>query len=210
MLQTNDLHTRIIVKLQDTFGDTNVRRAVNAHNTAKLVGTTVATASVKSGLYGVALGTEPIEFDPYNDLLQLEELNTDNSLILKNKDNTQIGLVGVKIDVTKANKIVETQLVNREGKVKEFIQNDDYTITVKGNLYGNRNKFPLAALQQLLEVLRPNQNMEIASPYLEAFGICKVILKSADFKQSNLKYFNVMPFELSLISDTDYNFLVEE
>jgi len=52
--------------------------------------------------------------------------------------------------------------------------------------------------------------MEVASPCLEAFGICKVILKSADFKQSNLKYFNVMPFELSLISDTDYNFLVEE
>ena len=52
--------------------------------------------------------------------------------------------------------------------------------------------------------------MEVASPYLEAFGICKVVLKQAQFNQSNLKHFNVMPFELTLLSDTDYNFLIEE
>ncbi|MBR4688881.1 MAG: hypothetical protein IKO90_00285 [Bacteroidales bacterium] len=52
--------------------------------------------------------------------------------------------------------------------------------------------------------------MEIASPYLEAFGICKVVLKQAEFKQSNLKYFNVMPFELTMASDMDYIFLVED
>lgn len=104
---------------------------------------------------------------------------------------------------------METSLVNREGKVKEFIQSDDYTVKITGNLFGDRNKFPLEALQQLLEVLRPNQNMEVASPYLEAFGICKVVLNQADFKQSNLRHFNVMPFELILHSDVDYDFLVE-
>lgn len=105
---------------------------------------------------------------------------------------------------------METSLVNREGKVKEFIQSDDYTVKITGNLFGDRNKFPLEALQQLLEVLRPNLSMEVASPYLEAFGICKVVLKHAYFNQTNIKHFNVMPFELSLISDTEYNFLVEE
>ncbi len=142
-------------------------------------------------------------------MLKIDGVNSDNSLILKNANNTQIALIGVKIDVTKANKIVETSLVNREGKVKEFIQADDYTITVKGNLYGDRNKFPLESLQQLLEVLRPNQNMEIASPYLEAFGICKVVLTDAKFLQDQMRYFNVMPFSLGIKSDFEYEFLVE-
>jgi len=210
MQQINDLHTRIVVKMQNAWGDETTRQAVNAYNTARLVGNTIGVASAKSGIYSAALATAPVVFDDYTDLLKIDGVNSDNSLILKNANNTQIALIGVKIDVTKANKIVETSLVNREGKVKEFIQADDYTITVKGNLYGDRNKFPLEALQQLLEVLRPNQSMEVASPYLEAFGICKVVLKQAQFNQSNLRHFNVMPFELTLLSDTDYNFLIEE
>ncbi len=210
MQQINDLHTRIVVKMQNAWGDETTRQAVNAYNTARLVGNTIGVAAAKSGIYSAALATAPVVFDDYTDLLKIDGVNSDNSLILKNANNTQIALIGVKIDVTKANKIVETSLVNREGKVKEFIQADDYTVKITGNLFGDRNKFPLEALQQLLEVLRPNQNMEVASPYLEAFGICKVVLKQAQFNQSNLRHFNVMPFELLMASDTEYKFLVED
>ena len=209
MQQINDLHTRIVVKMQNAWGDETTRQAVNAYNTARLVGNTIGVAGAKSGIYSAALATAPVVFDDYTDLLKIDGVNSDNSLILKNANNTQIALIGVKIDVTKTNKIVETSLVNREGKVKEFIQADDYSVKITGNLFGDRNKFPLEALQQLLEVLRPNQNMEVASPYLEAFGICKVVLKQAQFNQSNLRHFNVMPFEISFLSDMNYDFLVE-
>lgn len=209
MQQINDLHTRIVVKMQNAWGDETTRQAVNAYNTARLVGNTIGVAAAKSGIYSAALATAPVVFDDYTDLLKIDGVNSDNSLILKNANNTQIALIGVKIDVTKTNKIVETSLVNREGKVKEFIQADDYSVKITGNLFGDRNKFPLEALQQLLDVLRPNQNMEVASPYLEAFGICKVVLKQAQFNQSNLRHFNVMPFEISFLSDMNYDFLVE-
>lgn len=52
--------------------------------------------------------------------------------------------------------------------------------------------------------------MEIASPYWEAFEICKVVLKQADFKQSSLRYFNIMPFEMTLLNDVDYEFLIDD
>lgn len=210
MQQINDLHTRIVVKMQNAWGDETTRQAVNAYNTARLVGNTIGVAAAKSGIYSAALATAPVVFDDYTDLLKIDGVNSENSLILKNANNTQIALIGVKIDVTKANKIVETPLVNREGKVKELIQADDYTVKITGNLFGDRNKFPLEALQQLLEVLRPNLSMEVASPYLEAFGICNVVLRDCQFNQGNMNYFNIMPFVLNLASDIDYNFLVEE
>ena len=45
---------------------------------------------------------------------------------------------------------------------------------------------------------------------LSAFDIHKVVLNTAKFDQKEMKYFNVLPFSITLASDEDYDFLMEE
>ena len=81
---------------------------------------------------------------------------------------------------------------------------------MKGNLIGDRNKFPYDALHKLELILNEEKSFEAKSVLLEAFGISWVVLKTAKFNQQELKYFNAMPFTLDFESDETYNFLVEE
>lgn len=43
-----------------------------------------------------------------------------------------------------------------------------------------------------------------------SFDISSVVLKQAIFKQDEQKYFNVLPFELTFLSDEEYSFIIEE
>ena len=112
--------------------------------------------------------------------------------------------------MTQSNNIKSTPVTGRAGTVKELIQKQDYEIIVNGNLIGERNKFPYDALHKLEIILNEEKSFEAKSVLLEAFGIDWVVLKTAKFGQKELKYFNTMPFSLTLESDNTYNFLVEE
>jgi hypothetical protein len=101
--------------------------------------------------------------------------------------------------------------VNRVGKVKERIQEDDYKVKIFGNLCMNESgKFPFEMLKQLNGILSGANSIYVASRYLDIFDITQLTFTDADFNQSTLRYFNVMPFTLNFISDMDYNFLVED
>lgn len=184
--------------------------AVNAANTASQIGASLGVSYAKEGLYKGALESAPIVFDNYSDKLRTVGSQYDNNLILKSSDGTQIEFIDAKIDVTRQNKIVETSLVYRSGKVKELIQKDDYNITVKGNLIGDKDKFPYVLLDRLLSILEEPESFDVANVYLESFGICKVVLKDVKFNQGEQKFLNAMPFTLTLVSDEDYNFLITE
>ena len=80
---------------------------------------------------------------------------------------------------------------------------------MKGNLIGDRNKFPYDALHKLEAILSKEKSFEAKSVLLEMFGISWVVLKQAVFSQEQLKYFNALPFTLTFESDETYNFLVE-
>lgn len=185
--------------------------AVNAANVASQIGATHGVSYAKEELYTGELESAPIVFDTYSDKLRTVGSQYDNNLILKSSDGTQIEFIDAKLDVTKQNKIVETSLVYRAGKVKEFIQQDDYSIKINGNLIGDKSgKFPYNLLSTLLYILDRPESYEVANVYLESFGIYKVVIKDAAFNQSTVKYFNTIPFSLTCISDEDYVFLMEE
>ena len=123
---------------------------------------------------------------------------------------TVIEIIDARIDVTQQNTIKSTPVTGRAGTVKELIQKQDYNITVKGNLIGERNKFPYDELHKLEIILNEEKSFEAKSVLLEAFGIDWVVLKTANFEQKDLKYFNTLPFTLTFESDYNYNFLLEE
>ena len=134
-----------------------------------------------------------------------------NNIQLKTSDGTITELIGVKIHVTMNNKIAETAVVSRAGKVKEYIRRDDYKVTVNGDLVRDREQaFPYAMMEDLIARLSQEDSIEVSSRYLDLFGISQLVLQNANFKQVDQKYLNVMPFTLTFASDTDYDFLVEE
>ena len=123
---------------------------------------------------------------------------------------TVIEIIDARIDVTQQNTIKSTPVTGRAGTVKELIQKQDHNITAKGNLIGERDKFPYDALHKLEIILNEEKSFEAKSVLLEAFGIDWVVLKTANFEQKDLKYFNTLPFTLTFESDYNYNFLLEE
>ncbi|MCK9303506.1 MAG: DUF6046 domain-containing protein [Bacteroidales bacterium] len=171
---------------------------------------TTGMAYTKAAIYGAALHTDAVMFNYQTDKLRTRGFQYDNNLILRSSEGVEIELIDVKINVTHPNKIAETSLVGRDGTVKEFVQRQDYAVRIGGNLIGEKDKFPYDLLRTLLSILNKQESFEVASMYLELFGISKMVLKNADFNQNELKLFNVMPFLLTFVSDDDYDFLVEE
>ncbi len=193
---------------------------VNAVNTAQQKGGTAAIAAAKQDIYGVVLQPEVQIYSlqdklrPNNPLAPLGIVTgpsvADNELILKSDDGNTIYLIGVEIDVTQKNNVVSTQLINKTGAVKERIQRKDYVVKVHGNLIGERDKFPHGDLKTLLTILNSTSSISCSSVYLDIFGINKLVLTNANFNQKGLKYFNVLPFDITFDSDEDYNFSVED
>jgi hypothetical protein len=191
---------------------------LNAINAARQIGIGLGGQAARTALYKTALSVEVKELRGLRNgqlLLDNEHSKQDesnrNKIVLKLPDYWgEIEFIGAKINVQKQNKIVETELVNRAGKVKEFIQQSDYNITINGQLFSQDGMFPYDELDLLNYILSQSTNINVASRYLKLFGINKMVFKSATFDQNQLKYFNVMPFSLSFVSDMDYDFLVED
>lgn len=202
---------KIVIHIPGFDDKRAIYTAENISNAAAQAGQTLDMAKVMTGRYGAALGSSPIVFDPYFDQLRTDGSRYDNNLLLRTADmKTVIEIIDARIDVDHQNDIKSTALAGRRGSVKEFVQKKDYAISVKGNLVGDRDKFPYDALHQLELILNEEKSFEAKSVLLEAFGISWVVLKSARFSQQELQYFNTLPFTLDFESDETYNFLVEE
>lgn len=192
----------------------------NAANEARQIGSTADIAEAKKALYGTAISAE-VPVYSHQDKLRTESSSSplgsitgpsiyDNELILKSDDGTTIYLIGVEIDVTQKNKIVTTQLINRAGSVKERIQREDYEVKVYGNLIGEQGKFPHEELKQLVNILKSASSINCSNAYLDIYNVNEIVLTQAKFDQKGLKYFNVMPMELTFNSDENYDFLIDE
>lgn len=185
---------------------------IGAAALAAQIGTTAGVASARRAIWKAVMPPVPdLSSIDYYDRLRTPGSKYNNNLILRTSDGqTEVEFIDVRINITHTNIIAETKLLNRTGTVKEYIQKSDYSITVNGNLIGDDDKFPYDNLEDLIKILNETSNFEVASVLLSAFDIHKVVLKKATFDQNELKYFNVLPFVISLSSDEDYGFLTED
>ena len=194
--------------------------AANTLNAARMVGINLAGNAIRKEQHTLALNT-PAEDFSFDDRLVNDDnkginINIDkntppcNEVILRTDDNTEIRFINALIDVAKNSDVKSTELVNRKGTVKERIQEKDYSITIKGSLMGERDKFPHDALGLLNQILSESQSISLTSSYTRIFKIDKVVFKTASFNQSTWVHFNVMPFTITFDSDDDYNFLLNE
>ncbi|MBQ4478695.1 MAG: hypothetical protein II945_08810 [Bacteroidales bacterium] len=172
-------------------------------------------SAIKEKLYRTALSDIVIETTNEEKLLN-ERSQTINEVILHENVNPQSGVNVVfddcKIDVVFDKEIKQTELINRNGTVKEYIYSKDYVITLKGTIRKEGVQgFPYEDLWFLQQILAINKKMYVSSKFLNGiYDITQVVVKKADFLQSGMNYFNVMPYSITLWSDTNYDFLVED
>jgi len=152
-----------------------------------------------------------------------------NPLILRSNDNSIFYFVGATVDVARTNTIKSTSVAGWNGRtvgeVKEYIQNSEFTVSIKCDLFtvgssalvpkvvdfGQDEPAPYTFMALLNKVLSSNEAIDVYNPYLAILGITKLILKKADFKQSNLnsKYQNILNVSMEFVTDIDEGFLVE-
>lgn len=200
---------------------------INSANAKSQKESTHVDAEKRSDLYNMNLKARG-KVEISDNFLTLSGLSAENyskygslfgnivgNAVIETDDKIKIEIIDALIDVTKSNTIKQTELINRTGTIKEFIQANDYKITLSGNLFATYStpsmaNFPFADLILLNKILSRASSFKIASQYLSIFDIDRVAFVSADFNQSSNNYMNTMKFKLNLVSDEDYKFLLEE
>lgn len=182
----------------------------NAGNAARQAAATAASFAVRSEAY--MAGNPPVPASYTDDeRLRIPGGVSDNEVAVSTQDGVEIRITDAVIKVEQTKKILSTALLNRNGTVKEYIQDGDYTVTVSGSIIGEQGKFPYAELNDVIvPIMERAESLKMSSRYTDAFGISEVVLTKATFDQNQMRLFNVLPFALEFLSDRNYEFLVEE
>lgn len=114
------------------------------------------------------------------------------------------------ITISGGNKIVSTNLTDRDGMVKEYIRADDLTITIQGALFTRNGSFPEAAMSEFRELVNTRVAVEIDCPLTDIFLLVnetnaqdKVVIESWSIKPVR-GVEHVVPFEIHLKSDREF------
>jgi len=87
------------------------------------------------------------------------------------------------------------------GTVKEYIQQDDFQITIRGFLINYASDdYPNQLLSNLWAVINAGKSLGITSPVFNLLGIHNIVVTDAKFPGVE-GYMNIQPFELNCLSD---------
>jgi hypothetical protein len=132
-----------------------------------------------------------------------------SDMILQYRE-TKLVLDLVLLEVTQKKTIVSTSIVGRDGSVKEFINNADYSINIKGSLFSNMpNVVPEEELKKLKEIVAINDTIRVISPFLDLFDVRNIVVSMSKINQLEGKS-NIINFDITCESDLELSILVNE
>lgn len=168
-----------------------------------------------TSLFGTPLyGTMFIERPEYSEF-DYDEVNkkyVETTVILS--DNKTIGNVvgvfmdGVIIDVNQKRNVVTTEIAGMDGSVKEFINNGDFNISIRGYFADpNPDKYPAVSVRALNTYLKAPVPLKVTNVYLnDYFGVVNIVPISYSFHQEE-GVRNVQYFEIECLSDVPFEIL---
>ena len=125
----------------------------------------------------------------------------------KNLEGEQIPYEDLSIDtvlytVSMNKTIVKTPIQGRNGTVKEYISDGDFSVTIRGMITSESpNVYPEDEVKKLYEICSVQKEIEISSRYLnDVFGITNLVVEKYDFPQAK-GFQNVQMFSMSCVSD---------
>ena len=106
------------------------------------------------------------------------------------------------VGIRRSKTIVETEMTELNGSVKEIIGNRDFDITIKGFLMGQYGQFPDDKLSMLNTVFEFNQAVRLKSAYTDIFLHSNdyVVIRDLQLPEK-AKVIGVRDFSLQMVSD---------
>jgi len=116
--------------------------------------------------------------------------------------DTMVQLLQALCFVSRTKKIIKTEVQGRDNTIKEYINNGDYQLNIKG-AFANKEmyQYPLSELSDLVKLNDLNEAVNVTSDYLEGvYGICNIVIESIDIRQEEGKQ-NMLMFDIKACSD---------
>lgn len=108
------------------------------------------------------------------------------------------------LTVNQERNIVRTNVQGRNGSVKEFVSDGDYSVTIEGVLVNELpNKSPIEDLKKLHSFCKADTSLDVISNILDAFGILSLVINDYRVEQREGMR-NVIDFTLYCYSDTPF------
>lgn len=124
------------------------------------------------------------------------------------ENNQNVTFESLKIDlvlmtVNNQKNIVKTTLQGRNGTVKEYISDGDFSVKIEGKLFGDgAMNYPEGDVQKLIAVCLAPQAIQVNSDYLKLFDISNLVVETYDFPQTE-GVRNYQEFTLNCVSDKE-------
>lgn len=126
-----------------------------------------------------------------------------------------IKLLCAVMEISNTRNIVKTDIQGRDGSVKEFINNGDYQISIKGILSNDvytpdgtvpskgNNKYPMDAVAHLNTICTAPCAIHVTNSLLYTLGIYDLVIEDFSFPATQGKE-NIQAFQLNCLSDTTF------
>ena len=133
---------------------------------------------------------------------------------------TEIEIQNLIMNVAQKKNIVRTRIAGRDGRVHQYINLDDYTVTCSGKIVQHeelpnltkpfvQGERPEEAIRQFVEFMEAPVQLEIACDFLNIIGIDRAIVADFALKQTIGKLDN-QDFQFKLWSDKPFEIFIEE
>lgn len=140
-------------------------------------------------------------------------------------DNETMFFPEAVVNISRERNIVATPVLNGKGTVKEMITNGDLELSISlaivstsedGDYDGHSQRYydtyPYKGVERLRKMLDEPRRLDIVSDFLKLFdldgGDFGIVVKSYSVNQETAT--NRQVFEISAVSDYDYNLLIEQ
>lgn len=121
-----------------------------------------------------------------------------------------LALETVLIEVKNKRNIIKTPVQGLTGTFKEFINNGDYSITIRGGLFNiNPFKYPKEAMTNLVKLCNAEKELHVQSDFLNLFDVYDLVIEDSRFIQRAGNQSNQL-FELKCVSDKPVELKMEE
>ncbi|WP_395059990.1 DUF6046 domain-containing protein [Flavobacterium sp.] len=124
------------------------------------------------------------------------------------------------ITVNQEKNIVTTPMEGRDGTIKEYISDGDYTIAMEAAVcsyiinqngetdYKTSHAYPKEQLEKLIRFLKIKDALDVQSDFLTLYGIKNVVVKSYGMVQET--HSNRQAFNIQMLSDTPYEIKINQ
>ncbi|MBB6499115.1 DUF6046 domain-containing protein [Pedobacter cryoconitis] len=120
------------------------------------------------------------------------------------------------ITVNLEKNIISTALQGRDGTIKEYVAQGDYTIGIaagitnykEGDLSAASKAYPTDQIKRLNKFLKIKESLTVTSDFLAYFGINSAVIQKFSLTQET--HSNRQSISITMLSDTTYEILLKE